>query len=159
MAALFECLVPHTIVEKPTRCDVDSFTVLWKEYSGPLMYKDDTLTDFKAVAQFQQWRTKWHGFDVKENVPSTLIEALRKCDPYVFNIIHNLLKIGVTLPISTATPERTFSALRLMKAYLRNRTEEDSLNGLAHMYINNETVDIADVIRRFKSMKQRRLVL
>jgi hypothetical protein len=62
--------------------------------------------------------------------------------------------------VSTATPERTFSALRLLETYLRNRTNENRLNGLAHMYLNSAVaVDVQDVIDRFAGMKKRRIIL
>ena len=58
--------------------------------------------------------------------------------------------------MSTATAERTFSALRLLKTYLRNRSTENRLNGLAHMYLNSTvTIDVNDVITRFASRKNR----
>ncbi len=63
------------------------------------------------------------------------------------------------LPISIATVERTFSTLRLLKTYLRNRTSEARLTGLALMYIyNNHKIDIDQIIDRFASMKNRRLL-
>ena len=50
--------------------------------------------------------------------------------------------------------------LRLLKTYLRNRSTENRLNGLAHMYLNSTvTIDVNDVITRFASRKNRRLVL
>jgi hypothetical protein len=60
--------------------------------------------------------------------------------------------------VSTATPERTFSALRLLKTYLRNRTNENRLNGLGHMHFNSAAiaVDVQDVIDRFASMKKKK---
>ena len=78
----------------------------------------------------------------------------------VFLTIYALLNISVVIPVSTAPPERTFSALRLLKTYLRNRTSESRLNGLAHMYLNSTvSIDVNDVINRFASQKNRRLVL
>ncbi|KAG0430646.1 hypothetical protein HPB47_022499 [Ixodes persulcatus] len=48
----------------------------------------------------------------------------------LFPNVHTLLKILATLPVTTATVERSFSTLRRLKTYLRNRTAEDRLNGL-----------------------------
>ena len=42
----------------------------------------------------------------------------------------------VTLPVTTATGERSFSALKYFKNYLRSKMGEERLNGLAHMFIN-----------------------
>ena len=43
---------------------------------------------------------------------------------------------NVTLPVTTATGERSFSALNYLKNYLRSKMGEERLNGLAHMCIN-----------------------
>ena len=43
--------------------------------------------------------------------------------------------LSVPVLKSTATVERSFLSLPLLKTYLRNRTTEDRLNGLAMMYI------------------------
>lgn len=49
-----------------------------------------------------------------------------------------LQKIFCCLPVSNAPTERTFSALKRLKTYLRNTTAEERLNGLAHMNIHKE---------------------
>ena len=43
--------------------------------------------------------------------------------------------------MTTATGERSFSALKYIKNYLRSTVGEERLNGLAHMYINLETLN------------------
>jgi hypothetical protein len=78
----------------------------------------------------------------------------------MFPTNHALLNTAVVIPVSTATPELTFSAVRLLKTYLRNMSNESRLNGLAHMYFNSASaVDVQDVITRFASMKNRRIML
>lgn len=56
---------------------------------------------------------------------------IQYCDREVFPCIYKLLKILITVPLSTSTNERSFSTLRRLKTYLRNTTGEDRLNGLA----------------------------
>lgn len=74
----------------------------------------------------------------------------------MFPTIQGLLNLAVVIPVSTATPECTFSALRLLKTHLQNRCNENRLNGLAHMYFNfTVAVDVQDVIDRFASIKKR----
>lgn len=50
--------------------------------------------------------------------------------------IHKLLKIMLTIPCTTATPERSFSMLRRLKTYVRSTTTEKRLNHLSiiHSY-------------------------
>ena len=52
-----------------------------------------------------------------------------------------MLQIFATIPVTTATGERSFSALKYIKNYLRSTMGEQRLNGLAHMYINRD-IDI-----------------
>lgn len=116
---------------------------------------DPGTIDMKAVFEFKQWRKNCEGTEQK-----TLLETLRMCNFAVFPVVHDLLIIAVLVPVSTATPERTFSALRLMKTFLRNRTKEERLNGLALMYFNGDfPINIENVIDRFADLKQRRLIL
>ena len=46
-----------------------------------------------------------------------------------------LIKILATLPVTTATNERSFSALKYLKTYLQNTTKELRLNSLALLYV------------------------
>jgi hypothetical protein len=42
------------------------------------------------------------------------------------------------LPVTSFTPERTFSALNRLKNFLRSTMSENRLNGLAMAYINKK---------------------
>lgn len=72
------------------------------------------------------------------------------------------LKILITLPISVATAERSFSSLRLLKTWLRARMGEERLTGLALMYIHKDididnTINIQNIIDRFSKDRKRKL--
>ena len=49
-----------------------------------------------------------------------------------------LIQILATLPVTTATNKRSFSALKYLKTYLRNTTKEVRLNGLALLYVHRD---------------------
>jgi hypothetical protein len=54
------------------------------------------------------------------------------------------------LPVSIATPERSFSCLKRIKTYLRNTTGQERLNGLASMNIHNDiNVSVDEVFEEF----------
>ena len=65
-------------------------------------------------------------------------------------------QILATLPVTTATNKRSFSALKYLKTYLRNTTKEVRLNGLALLYVHRIRLDFEQVIAEF-SCKNRRL--
>ena len=46
--------------------------------------------------------------------------------------------LAVTLPVSTASVERSFSALKRIKTYARNRTGQARLSALASMAIERD---------------------
>ncbi|GBM74494.1 hypothetical protein AVEN_25411-1 [Araneus ventricosus] len=120
--------------------------------------------DFKVYAHFLDlttlsselnlWINKWQ---YKEG-PSSALEALTFCRQSSYPNVHVLLKILATLPVTTCTPERTFSSLRRLKTYLRNSTGEERLTGLALMSIHRDVLIITKkVINRFAAEKIRRL--
>ena len=45
----------------------------------------------------------------------------------VYPLVYRLLKLALVLPVATATVERSFSAMRIVKTYLRNRLGDDAL--------------------------------
>ena len=68
-----------------------------------------------------------------------------------------LIQILATLPITTATNKRSFSALKYLKTYLRGTTKEVRLNDLALLYVHRYiSLDFEQVIAEF-SRKNRRL--
>ena len=79
--------------------------------------------------------------DVKR--PKSAIDALASCNTDMYPSIAVLLKILVTIPVTTATAsERTFSALKRLKTYLRTTMSDDRMSSLALMHIHAETVNV-----------------
>lgn len=78
------------------------------------------------------------------------------CDIYP-NLV-TLYKLYLTIPISSAAAERSFSRLKLIKSYLRSTMSEDRLSGLAIINIERDLakkVNFNTVIDTFAKMKQR----
>ena len=68
----------------------------------------------------------------------------------MYSITDTLLQIFATLPVTTATGERSFSALKPIKTYLRTSMQENWLNALALLYINNDIkLNFSQVIDQF----------
>ena len=71
--------------------------------------------------------------------PADLLVFLQKKD--LCKSLHQLYKLtclAVTLPVSTASVERSFSALKRIKTYARNRTGQARLSALASMAIERD---------------------
>ncbi|XP_025408890.1 52 kDa repressor of the inhibitor of the protein kinase-like [Sipha flava] len=99
---------------------------------------------------------------VKED--STPIGALSflKTMPGSFTAFPNIvisLRILLTITITSASAERSFSKLKIIKNYLRNTMSQKRLTELAMIAIENEvanTLDFKNVIELFASKKSRK---
>jgi hypothetical protein len=81
-----------------------------------------TIDKNNIIAVLKMWKLKLASSNL--NLTKNGLEALDNCDEEVYPNIHFLLKIFVSLPVSTATPERSFSSLKRLKIYLRNAMKE-----------------------------------
>ena len=69
-----------------------------------------------------------------------------------------LFQIALTLPVTTCTPERCFSAMKILKNRLRSSMVDERLNGLALMYIHKDKeINIDTVLNRFALAKKRKI--
>jgi len=82
------------------------------------------------------------------------IKTLEKCDKKFFPLIYNLLKILGTLPVSTASTERSSSTLKSLKTYLRNTIGQERLTGLTLLNIYRDV--IVDPLLIVNKLTQRR---
>ena len=79
-----------------------------------------------------------------------------------YTLIDKLIRLVLTLPVSTATTERAFSAMKLVKTPLRNKMEDDFLTDCMVIYIEREIADIIDldsIIDEFDDVKPRKTKL
>ena len=77
----------------------------------------------------------------------------------IYFLIDRLIRLVLTLPISTATTKRAFSAMKLLKTWLRNRMEDELLANNMIVYIKKEIAEnftVKMIIDEFYSMKNRR---
>ena len=77
--------------------------------------------------------------DFEGKSPSDLLDFLKKkdlIDP--MRQLYTLACVAVTIPVSTASVERSFSALKRIKTYSRNTTGQARLSALASMSIERE---------------------
>ncbi|CAN1168171.1 Zinc finger MYM-type protein 1 [Linum perenne] len=92
--------------------------------------------------------------------PLEILNYLKRvdCFPNAFIVYRILLTILVTV----ATAERSFSKLKLLKSYMRSTMSQERLNGLAMVAIENnylEDIKIEELIEDFISKNTRRISL
>ena len=76
----------------------------------------------------------------------------------MYPLFYRLLKLVIVLPIATATVERCFSAIKLVKTCLRNRLNDDSLSDDVICYVEKEEmkkVTNDQVIEYFMARRKR----
>jgi hypothetical protein len=62
-----------------------------------------------------------------------------------------------TLPVSTASAERSFSQLSTIKSYCRSTMKQNRLNGLAAAYIHkNLDINPAEILKLYTQRNSRR---
>ena len=75
----------------------------------------------------------------------------------IYPLVDRLIWLILTLPVSTATTERAFSAMKIVKIRLRNRMEDDFLANYLIVHIVKEiaerfTIDM--IINNLNSIKK-----
>uniref|UniRef100_A0A7C9A4N8 HAT C-terminal dimerisation domain-containing protein n=1 Tax=Opuntia streptacantha TaxID=393608 RepID=A0A7C9A4N8_OPUST len=87
---------------------------------------------------------------------STMVEEKKHI---TYPLVFKLLKLALILPVSTATVERAFSAMNIVKSRLRNRMCDSFLNDCLVCYIEKDVFDSISnesIMQRFQCMKSRR---
>ena len=108
---------------------------------------DAVRTALPEVRQVTNIRTMCEAFN-KTPVTKTLLGE-----------VHKLLRMYLTLPVSSATSEGTFSALRRFKNYLRSTTKKDRLNNCLLMHCHKSityTLDTVKIAKRFACANEQR---
>jgi len=76
-----------------------------------------------------------------------------------FPNLHLLLKLALILPVSTATVEKVFSAMKFIKNKLHNRISDEFLNDTIVTYFEIDlfkSLSNDDIMLHFQSMRSRR---
>ena len=71
-----------------------------------------------------------------------------------------MVRLVLTLPVSTTTTKRAFSAMKLVKTELRNKMEDDFLNDSLMLYIEKDivsTFSLDSIVDDFEDLKERRV--
>ena len=96
--------------------------------------------------------------------PCNTVELVCFIEPYreVFFELFRLCKIAVTLPVSSASCERSFSTLKLIKTFLRSTTTDMRLSDLGVLSIESrraKALDLDAFVDRFARQHNRRILL
>ena len=141
--AVYLPLVDHTVQELNDRllCHNDRFL----GQVVKVVYDNEVI----------RWKTKWAHTLEK---PNGLVETIETTNEVLYPNGTTLLTILLTMPVSTATPEWSFSVMRRVKSYMCSTMKTERLSALAFMHAYRDTtIDTGIVIREFCTKKNRRL--
>ncbi|XP_052783217.1 zinc finger MYM-type protein 1-like [Mya arenaria] len=119
-------------------------------------YAPDLQHSFEAFGnEVARWRVRWN---ISESRPPRLQDTLRQTSKDLYPCIYGILGVLLTMPPTSASCERSFSAMKRIKNYLRSTMSTDRMSSLALLHIHKDMdVDINNVINTFASRKCRKL--
>ena len=95
---------------------------------------------------------------MEDNSSIDILNHIKRLDSFPNAYI--AFRIMLTIPISVASAERSFSKLKLIKNYLRSTMSQERLNGLAMLSIEKEMLEELDyksLIKNFASQRARKI--
>jgi len=78
------------------------------------IYSKNVTKQIYGMKEVLTWTQKFVGAEKPKNA----LEALIACNPLIFPSTYKLLQILATLPVTTASSERSFSTLKRLSTYL-----------------------------------------
>ena len=103
------------------------------------------------------------------NLPNSIRDANQMIQYIITNELEDIypnvyisIRIMLTMPISTASAEISFSKLKMIKNYIRNNMKQDRLSGLAILSIEADLaakIDYKSLLEDSSKAKSRRTLL
>ena len=94
-------------------------------------YQDDLPHSVMFPTEYRMWIRKWKQHNLSTDTPKKLVDVLQMFSATEFPNIFSLLKLALTLPITSCESERSFSQLKLIKTCIQSTMTDLRLNGLA----------------------------
>lgn len=113
---------------------------------------NDLFCEFPFVATLVKSQKITNSIDILNVIKQNNVE----------NMVPNMViayRIMLSMPVSVASGERSFSKLKIIKNYLRNAMNQDRLNSLAIISIESDIakcIDYDDIIDEFATQKARK---
>ncbi|KAK5648368.1 hypothetical protein RI129_003260 [Pyrocoelia pectoralis] len=123
------------------------------------IYQDDIINKEELLQEVESF--KYHALAVDDTIktaPAATLIYLHKLEEGYPNLT-TALKIFLTLPVTVASGERSFSKLKLIKNYLRNTMGQDKLTNLSIISIEHKRASLIcydDIIKVFAAKKARK---
>ena len=103
--------------------------------------QDPEFKELKSLSELSQW-------------------LVRTRNSEHYKLMYRIVRLVLTLPVSTATTERAFLAIKIIKTNLRNKMENDFLTDFLMLYIEKDiasTFSLDSIVDDFEDLKKRRV--
>ena len=80
----------------------------------------------------------------------------------IYPLVYRLIELALVLPVTTASVERSFSSMNIIKTDLRNKIGDEFLTDSLVCYIEKDifvSIENAAILQRFQNMETRRMQL
>ena len=120
--------------------------------------KHDVYYDINGLDLYSELIVLKEVVQIDENTPINVLNYLKRLDSFPNAYI--AYRILLTIPITVAFAERSFSKLKLIKSYLRSTMSQKRLSRLTILSIEKEMLEehkYKNLIRNFASQKARKI--
>ena len=120
--------------------------------------KHDNLLDIDGLDLFSELNILKEIIRLENDKPIDILNYIKRINSFPNAYI--AYRIMLTIPVSVASAERSFSKLKIIKSYLRSTMSQQRLNGLALLSIEKEMLNelnYDNLIDNFASLKARKI--
>ncbi|XP_075634220.1 uncharacterized protein LOC142606769 [Castanea sativa] len=118
----------------------------------------ETYSDIDGLDLYSELKILREFLQTNENSPINVLNYIKRLESFPNACI--AYRILLTIPVTVASAERSFSKLKLIKSYLRSTMSQERLSGLAILSIENEMLaelECKNLISNFASQKARKI--
>ena len=101
--------------------------------------KHDVYYDINGLDLFSELKFLKEILQIKDYTPIDILNYIKRLDSFPNTCI--AYRILLTLPVTIASTERSFSKLKLIKSYLKSTMSKEKLSGLVILSIENEMLE------------------